>query len=105
MCGNQPTDNDGTASIEISDQLEDEINGLIKDGFPISAIKRLREETGLGLKGAKVYVDARIERIVRPTIPCPYCGKDLRTDKAKQCLECGMDWHDPNNVIRRGEDC
>ena len=34
--------------------------------------------------------------------PCPYCGAALRTAKAKQCFACGMDWHDPTNVIRRG---
>ena len=32
---------------------------------------------------------------------CPYCGKAIRTDNAKQCFECGMDWHDPSNPIRR----
>jgi hypothetical protein len=31
--------------------------------------------------------------------PCPYCGGQLRTAKAKQCRECGMDWHDPANVV------
>ena len=25
--------------------------------------------------------------------PCPYCGKQLRTKLAKQCFECGADWH------------
>jgi hypothetical protein len=25
--------------------------------------------------------------------PCPKCGKQLRTALAKQCLECGADWH------------
>ena len=34
--------------------------------------------------------------------PCPYCSAPLRTDKAKQCFECGMDWRDPANVVRRG---
>jgi hypothetical protein len=33
--------------------------------------------------------------------PCPYCGARLRTDKAKQCFECGTDWHDPHNVVSR----
>ncbi len=35
-------------------------------------------------------------------IPCPHCGEPLRTPLAKQCLSCGMDWHDPANVVRRG---
>lgn len=33
--------------------------------------------------------------------PCPYCGKLLRTAFAKQCRRCGMDWHDPANIINR----
>lgn len=28
--------------------------------------------------------------------PCPYCGAQLRTQRAKQCRFCGMDWHDPD---------
>lgn len=34
-------------------------------------------------------------------VPCPYCGELLRTATAKQCRTCGMDWHDPANVICR----
>ena len=25
--------------------------------------------------------------------PCRFCGKQLRTKIAKQCVECGADWH------------
>jgi hypothetical protein len=31
---------------------------------------------------------------------CPYCGERLRTQRAKQCSQCGMDWHDPDHVTR-----
>jgi hypothetical protein len=32
-----------------------------------------------------------IEKIPPP--PCPQCGKLLRSQLAKQCFECGADWH------------
>src|SRR3954451_22770763 len=38
----------------------------------------------------------------RPGGPCPHCGVPLRTDRARQCFACGMDWHDPDHVVRRG---
>jgi hypothetical protein len=25
---------------------------------------------------------------------CPFCGKELRTSRAKQCFHCHKDWHD-----------
>jgi len=38
----------------------------------------------------------------RQRVPvCPYCGEGLRTKDAKQCFDCGMDWHDSSNPIRR----
>jgi hypothetical protein len=37
----------------------------------------------------------------QPGPPCPYCMAPLRTPKAKQCGNCGMDWHDPSNVVCR----
>ena len=38
-----------------------------------------------------------------PANPCPYCGESLATSRAKQCLVCLMDWHDPDNVRRLGD--
>lgn len=38
-----------------------------------------------------------------PTVKCPYCDGLLATDLAKQCLHCGMDWHDPDHVRRLGD--
>jgi hypothetical protein len=32
---------------------------------------------------------------------CPYCGEPLRAEQAKQCFQCGMDWHNPENVVCR----
>lgn len=39
---------------------------------------------------------------VKPQFPCPYCGKDLGNEEARQCFSCGMDWHNPENVVQRG---
>ncbi len=29
----------------------------------------------------------------RSSNPCPHCGAPLRSERAKQCFECGADWH------------
>jgi hypothetical protein len=36
--------------------------------------------------------------------PCPYCGALLPTARSKQCLKCHYDWHDPDNVVRHGDE-
>ena len=36
----------------------------------------------------------------RPPGPCPFCGKLLRSGSAKQCFECGKDWHEPKDENR-----
>jgi hypothetical protein len=41
-----------------------------------------------------------LEKEKKPGPPCPYCGELLRTPKAKQCRACGMDWHDPEHIVR-----
>lgn len=34
---------------------------------------------------------------------CPYCERPLRTRKARQCFECGLDWHNVNHVRSSSE--
>ena len=86
-------------------ELEADVRGMIGRGHTIAAIKRLREETGWGLADAKMWVDRTLEghgptKNIAGKL-CPYCGNGLRTDRAKQCFECGTDWHDASNIIRR----
>ena len=89
---------------KIDQEIEAEIIGLIGQGLTIAAIKRLREATGWNLAAASKWVVQHSPEMQQRqrTAPCPYCGQPLRTVLARQCLECGMDWHDPKNVVRRG---
>ena len=77
--------------------------GLVREGKTIEAIKRLRALTGCGLAEASSWVvnHPLLEPPTRQTKPCPYCGKPLRTDLARQCFECGRDWHDPARGVKR----
>ncbi len=71
----------------------------------IEAIKELRNLTGCNLRWAKIWVahpNGPRTKHGETGPPCPYCGEPLRTERAQQCLSCGMDWHDPNNVVRHG---
>lgn len=36
----------------------------------------------------------------RADVPCPYCGAELTTPLARQCLVCGTDWRDPADPRR-----
>jgi hypothetical protein len=82
----------------IPPHLESELLALIAEGRTVSAIKLLRTATNASLSECIKWVEERIRRldgIQRRSNgpPCPYCGKALRTDKARQCFECGVDWH------------
>lgn len=86
-------------------RVETEVIDLINSGDPAAAMLKMAEETGLPMEDCQIWVKHHIcSPGPLPMIPvrCPYCGRMLMTDKAKQCLVCGMDWHDPNNVVRHG---
>jgi hypothetical protein len=94
---------DGNSKLQDS-ELEAEVSGLIGQGHTIAAIKRLREATGWGLREALIWVHGALEagefRTHRTRKPCPECGQPLRTDEAKQCFNCGSDWHEPSHLAR-----
>jgi hypothetical protein len=61
------------------------------------AIPMIRDLTGCPLDWAKLWFGRpngpHREFGESAAPPCPYCGKQLRTKLAKQCVECGADWH------------
>lgn len=70
----------------------------------IESIKALRDKTGCSLVWAKIWLqhpngphDAKPARV-----PCPYCLLPLNPG-AKQCPLCKMDWHNPDEIVQRGE--
>lgn len=83
----------------IPPDLEAELLALMRQGRTVEAIKRLREATNTSLMESKEWVDERLLTLNPQPVrysgkPCPFCGKPLRTNLAKQCFECGKDWHD-----------
>jgi hypothetical protein len=61
---------------------------------PMEAINRLRTDHGWTLGEAKEWVLHLLPKRASPKPLCPRCGHPLASDLARQCLSCGMDWHD-----------
>lgn len=80
---------------DITDADLQTIRALIQDGQRMLAMSELRRHTGCPISWAKLWV----QHEGRPAAIslCPYCGKSLKTALAKQCLNCSVDWHDPEN--------
>ncbi len=82
--------------VAIPPDIEREALTLLGEGKLLLAMKCLHETTKLPFFECKCWVTERIPS--PPLPPCPYRGKPLRTDRARQCFECGADWHDPPTV-------
>ena len=52
-------DEANAAFANLTPEGQSEVDQLLRDGKLINAVKRIREETGRGLKDAKMIVDAR----------------------------------------------
>lgn len=77
-----------------------EEESLLRDSG-IKGFEELRRKTGCNTVFAKIWwihPDGPHEAKVRP--PCPYCGKPLFTEKSRQCLQCGWDWHDAGKPVQ-----
>jgi hypothetical protein len=92
------------ALADLAPAQEESLRQLAKQSSA-RAILELRRITGCNLRWAKIWVSHPNGPQTKHGVdgpPCPYCGAPLRTDKAKQCISCGTDWHNPDNVIQHG---
>lgn len=91
---------------DLSGENERRIKYLIAQNRKIMAIQELMAATGCPLSWAQVWIDhpngPELHDKGKRGPDCPYCGKPLRTAVARQCVECGMDWHDLRQVHRLG---
>lgn len=71
------------------------IEQLIREQGTIAAIKHYRNINNCSLREALAFINSLgpFPKIFQSSTNCPDCGKLLRTDLAKQCFECGKDWH------------
>jgi len=49
----------------------------------------------------KGMLPIKLQKTAGLTAHCPFCNADLRTHLARQCLECGADWHTTQDVNTR----
>lgn len=100
-CLNESAMNEDKSKVSplyLNPTLEAELVDMIRRGGRLEAIRRLQEAAHCSLVEAATWA-VTIDRH-EPT-PCPYCGRALRTAKAKQCFSCNMNWHDSERVFRQ----
>lgn len=79
---------------DLSPAIETRLHELVRSGRKMAAMEELVAATGCPIRWAKIWAvhDGRAEPRF-PGPPCPFCGKPLRTSKARQCPHCHADWH------------
>ena len=79
----------------LSAQDEGRVRALIRANTPLAAARELMAFVGCDERQARLWVEHRGQPLpVTPGPPCRSCGQPLATSLARQCLHCGMDWHD-----------
>ncbi len=68
----------------------------------LNAVRYYAEHGGYDPAIQWIGDEANGPRPVVVTTPCPYCGKPLRSARARQCRHCLTDWHDPSHLQTLG---
>jgi len=74
---------------------------VVDEPFSEVLLKEIRELEKRKEQKTRGEDEPKSNREIRPefkksydgNIPCANCGKPLRSNQAKQCFECGADWH------------
>src|SRR5262245_33819108 len=79
-----------------AEQSADEERRIRKLESKVQQMVELRKITGCTIRWAKIWAlhpDGPQPHRRESGPPCPQCGEPLRTPMAKQCVNCGADWH------------
>lgn len=91
---------------ELDATMESRLRELWRSNRPMAAVTELRSVTGCSVSWAKVWLmhpHGPENHAWTQGGPCWYCGEPLRSPLARQCVACGMDWHDARRVLRNGQ--
>ncbi len=84
--------------------IEQELLGLLRAQTRVILVcKAMKELSGWEYGDCCNWVYYHAMQMGPQPPPCPYCGVRLLAMEAQQCFWCGMDWHDPANIVRRGK--
>jgi hypothetical protein len=81
---------------EFSEAFQSRLKDLIQNNERAQITMDLRRESGCDFGVAKLWVYHKTYENAQAApekVGCPYCGKPLRTARAKQCRFCRRNWH------------
>jgi hypothetical protein len=81
--------------VDLSEEDEKRLRDLVEQKEYGLAMGELRKITGCSQLWAKTWAlhQDSVHDQEPDDWPCPHCGMQLRSSKAKQCRHCHRDWH------------